>query len=203
MSALVKKLGSLGLEIASGLTRVSADSSQIFIETPLLYPSGTHVIVCIDAGGGAHFVSDNGGGFREADLMGTSRSFSGIANRVAELTHLDFDSNNFYASGVSRENLLTAVIAIANASKLATDQTSFKLATKPYQFDDEQLVERLDSIFGTAHVAPLQRGASTAETFSTIRVFGTSLSRVATMRGFGNGARVKAENPFAPPMAPT
>ena len=84
--------------------------------------------------------------------MGTSRSFFGIANRVAELTHLDFDSNNFYASGVSRENLLTAVIAIANASKLATDQTSFKLATKPYQFDDEQLVERLDSIFGTAHV---------------------------------------------------
>lgn len=152
MNTILQKASALGQEIAARLTTVSSDARQIFIETPLLYPSGAHVVVTVDGNGNCYFVSDNSGGFLEADLMGATRSFSSIAKRQAELTAIQFDSNCFYASGVPRDKLVVAVIAVANASKQAADHTANNLAAKPYQFDDLQLIERLNSIFGAPQV---------------------------------------------------
>jgi hypothetical protein len=152
VSVLTTRSSNLGAEIASRLTSVRSDASQILIDTPLLYPSGAHVVVSIDGNGNSYFVSDTGGASLEADLMGVSRSFPVFAKRLADQTQISFDSNCFYASSVSRDQLVVAVIALANASKQACDHAAFKLASRPYQFDDTELVERLTAIFGAPKV---------------------------------------------------
>lgn len=142
----------IGDEVASALAASSQDGSSFVVTTPMLYPSGTHVSIRLDGDGRHFFVSDDGGGFLEADHMGASSMYARIGSRLATDLGMQFSDNCFYEIGVSRDQLVIAVIAIANASKQALDQTALKIGDQDYRFDDDELIDRLVSIFGEPKV---------------------------------------------------
>jgi hypothetical protein len=152
MSLRIKKIDQVGLEVATSLSSAFADERGTFVTTPLLFPSGSHVVVWFDGTADSYFVSDHGAAQLEADLMGGEQTFSRLASDMAGEAGIGFDENCFFVSGVSRAKLVTAVTVVANISKEAASQTAFRLAEKNYRFDDLQLVERLEKIFGKPRV---------------------------------------------------
>jgi hypothetical protein len=160
--ALATSYGDIVDEVASALVATSVDGSSFVITTPLLYPGGSHVAVRIDGDGRHFFVSDDGGGYFEADLMGVATSYVRASKKLAEEMGVRFEDNCFFETGVNRDKLVIAAIAIANASKQAIDQTAAKLGDRSYNFDDNQLVDRLIAIFGEpkVHRKPDLLGAS-------------------------------------------
>jgi hypothetical protein len=142
----------IGDEVAMALVSSTVDGPSFVVNTPLIYPSGTHVTVRLDGDGRHYFVSDDGGGYLEADHMGAASTYARISSRLAADLGLQFDDNCFYEVGVGREKLVIAVIAIANASKQAIDQTAVRLGDQNYKFDDSELIDRLVAIFGEPKV---------------------------------------------------
>jgi hypothetical protein len=148
VTALTKELESIGTEIAAELTRSFSDGAGVFISTPLLYPGGSHVVVWLDGAGDQFTVSDHGYARLEAELMAGDRIFPRIAADISKNSGIGFDNNCFSLSGVGRQTLPAAVTLIANLSKEAADQTAQRLSENRYSFGEEQLVQRLASVFG-------------------------------------------------------
>ena len=109
--------------VGRALIEINVRGGSGFISTPVLYPSGSHVVVRIDGTGDRWFVSDDGYGFLEADMMGGLPTFRRIAKQVAERAGVKFDERCFFVLEVERDALPGAATVVANASKQATDRT--------------------------------------------------------------------------------
>lgn len=73
-----------------------------FISTPLLYPSGSTVVVKIHQAGEQFFISDIGLGYQEADMMGAGSIYARHARVIAENAGIRFDSQSFFIRGIAR-----------------------------------------------------------------------------------------------------
>jgi hypothetical protein len=124
-----------------------------FIRTPLLYPSGTSVVVRIEEGDDRFFVSDFGLGYQEAELMGASLMYARNAHPIAEAAGVRFDNQAFFVLEASREQLPGAVVTIANCSQETAIRAADALAEKTFEDSKSRLYERLVKVFTPKIVA--------------------------------------------------
>lgn len=140
--------------VARELVSVDHRADGSFISTPLLYPSGAHVVVRVDpAGKDEYFVSDYGFGFTECDMIGATHQYKKHSPVIAENAGVGFDSQAFFVTKVTERQLAGAAAAIANCSHDAVAIAALKLAEKRFADDSETLHKRLVSIFSEKRVA--------------------------------------------------
>lgn len=148
MSETSLSLSDVAAEVAAALSYPKISNEGSLVVTPLLYPGGARTVVrLLDAEGG-YLVSDYGAGRREAELMGGHRVFTRIARDTAARYQVRFDSDMFFDLEVPREALVAAVIAVANASKVAVDATAEALSERRANDQKTLMWEKLDTAFG-------------------------------------------------------
>ncbi|WP_451982866.1 hypothetical protein [Azospirillum endophyticum] len=158
MSEERRHLETVAAEVAKQLAVSLSRPDGVYIRTPVMYPSGTSVLVQIVAEGESYMVTDFGGGADEADLMGGQGVYSRHAAALAKRTGVFFDDYSFFTMRVSRDQLPGAVITIANCAQRAVHITALKLAEKRGGEAEERLYDRLTHAFGKRMVvrhAPL------------------------------------------------
>lgn len=148
-------------DVVDGVARALADvrhtQDASFISLPVLYPSGSLVVLRIDPHSEERFlVSDMAMGFEEADLMGAGRLFCHSAHGIAARAGVHFDRQTFSVS-VRREQLVGAVSVVAAASQEAVLVAAFRLNEKKRADAADRLCERLFRLFTPAKV---ERGAT-------------------------------------------
>jgi hypothetical protein len=133
--------------VAKQLVATEHDDSGSFIRTPLTYPSGALVVVRVHGTDDRFFVSDWGLGYQEADLNGSASFYTRHARTIAEKAGVGFDNQAFFVMEASREQLVGAVVTIANCSQEAAVRALDSLAEKTFEDSKERLYERLVSVF--------------------------------------------------------
>jgi hypothetical protein len=131
-----------------GLVSTAHRPEGSFVNLPILYPSGSGVVVRISGGPNTYFVTDFGLGYTEADFMGATRIYLRQARGVSESAGVRFDDHAFFAVEVPRDRIAGAIVTIANCSSEAVALTAFKLAEKAKTDASDRLIERLESAFG-------------------------------------------------------
>jgi hypothetical protein len=139
--------------VARSLASCSGGALSAHINTPLLFPSGSSVVIRIDDLGPSFFVTDMGMGFQEAELMGAPRTFKNHAETIAERAGVGFDREAFFMAHATRDQLVGVVTTIANCSLEAAVLTAFKIAEDRADNAAEILQERLTQLFSPALVA--------------------------------------------------
>jgi hypothetical protein len=149
-------------KVARELATVEHRQDSSFITTPLLYPSGSTVVVRIESLGDQYFVTDLGLGYREADMMGASLVYARHARAIAEAAGVGFDQQEFFVAKASADQLAGCVIAVANCSLEAVSVSALKLSERRVADEAELLYERLAKVFTAPRVAKNAeiRGAS-------------------------------------------
>jgi hypothetical protein len=136
-------------EVAHALVKVSTRDQVARLSMPLLYPGGAMVGVEISRLRDGFLVSDAGGARREAGLLGGERSFSRIIHEVIERFGVQFDHNMIFDVDVSADELVLAVVAVANAAKTAVENTAMHLASVQHADARVYLWERLERLYGS------------------------------------------------------
>ena len=144
------------------LVRHEKVNGRVFINLPMIYPSGSYVTVRIDQAGDRVRVSDGGFAYREAEeLDAVSRYFRRTANKTGEQMGVEVGDRALYVDA-SIDTLHQAICDVAEASWRVADHINFSL-----EEDDGELIEsltkRLAAVFGDKNVdsAPTITGAST------------------------------------------
>ena len=122
------KFSELAESVVRQLIAIEPDANGVFIRTPLLYPSGSTVVVGVALSKGRYFVSDWGVGYQEADTRGASLFYTRHARPIAKAAGAGFDNQAFFIMGARRDQLVGAVITIANCS-----QEAYALAEKTFE----------------------------------------------------------------------
>jgi hypothetical protein len=151
-------------QVACALSKASVVGGRAFIRTAVLFPSGSTVVVVIhDEGGGRFSVSDLGQGLEEADMLGISAAFRTQATEIAARAGIAFDDHALVLTGAVADQLVGAVMAVANAASRALERAMFRTENRRSGAAVEKLVARLTHIFPRAEIArEVQiRGAST------------------------------------------
>lgn len=139
-------------EVAANLAVALHQPEGSYVRTPILYPSGATVVVRVEMVGNSFRVSDMGGGYAEAESMGAAAGFARQAKIVAEASGLVFDQHAFVVSDASRDQLIGAVIAVANCSQEAAHVTATRHVEKKAHDANERVYKRLVSVFTPEHV---------------------------------------------------
>ncbi|QQP87962.1 hypothetical protein IGS68_18025 [Skermanella sp. TT6] len=147
-----KNLEAVAAEVAKQLATSLARRDGVYIKTPLMYPSGTSVLVQILEEEGRFVVTDFGGGADEADLMGGQMVYARHAASLAKRTGVHFDDYSFFTMRVAREQLPGAVITIANCAQRAVHITALKLAERRVVEAEDRLYDRLVGVFSRPKV---------------------------------------------------
>jgi hypothetical protein len=134
-------------EIAKSLVSTESKDGTAFISTPVTYPSGAHTVVRVDGMNDRWFVSDDGYGAQEADMMGASSTFKRVAKAVAERTGIGFDQRFLFVVEATRDELPGAVVAVANASAEAVRRTAIRLEEIRYAASREIFDRKVEITF--------------------------------------------------------
>jgi hypothetical protein len=134
-------------QVARALVKVSTRDQSARLSMPLLYPGGAMVGVEICRLRDGFLVTDAGGAKREAGLLGGERSFSRIAHEAVDRFEVQFDRNMIFDVDVSEEELVLAVIAVANAAKTSVENTAIHLASVQHADARAYLWERLEKLY--------------------------------------------------------
>jgi hypothetical protein len=172
-------------EVARALIRVSGRGEVVRLSLPLLYPGGSMVGVELSHLRDGFLVSDVGAARREAGLLGGERAFQRIAQDVAKRFGIRFDHNMMFDLDVAENELVAAVMAVANAAKTAVENTAIHLAATEHADHRAYLWDRLQSAYGTKAITrePVNfKGASESWDFdAAVRTQGTlALFQVVT-----------------------
>lgn len=185
-------------EIVAELIRVEHFRGGSVVSTPIMYPSGSFAIVQVKEIGARYFVTDLGLGMQEAEMMGVPIAYRRIARLVAESAGVHFDSNAFFETEVTIDDLASAVAIIANCSSEAAKIAAYNIATD--KEDDEAatdaLYEKLTGIFpkdrvkkhitlrgSSRHewkVATIVEGSGAPSIFEPVKNHASSIYAVAT-----------------------
>lgn len=139
-------------KIIQELVAIDMGKSSVMISMPVLYPSGSTVVVKVDSIRNNYFVSDMGLGFQEAEMMGAVIMFKNAARTISDNTGVGFDEHAFFITQASRDQLIGAIISVASCSSEATVITAHKLTEKTQSDNSDILYNRLVSIFDQRRV---------------------------------------------------
>jgi hypothetical protein len=153
---LETNISQIATEVARALVHITVREESARLSLPLLYPGGSMVGVEISRLRDGFLVSDAGAARREAGLLGGERSFSQLAPAIAVRYGVRFDHNMFFDVNVSRDELVIAVAAIANASKAGVEETAIRLAVVEHADYQAMLWSKLERIFPPKTVARKQ-----------------------------------------------
>ncbi len=171
-------------EVARLLVRITAREESARLSLPLLYPGGSMVGVEISRLRNGFLVSDGGAARREAGLLGGERSFVQLAPSIATRFGVRFDHNMFFDVNVERDDLVIAVLAIANASKAGVEETALRLAAVEHADYQAMLWSKLEHVFTPKAVArkvPFRGRHEDWEFDAAVQVHGrTSLFEIVT-----------------------
>jgi hypothetical protein len=134
-------------EVARTLVSTRASEGTAFITTPVTYPSGAHSLVRIDGMNDRWFVSDDGYGAQEADMMGAGATFKRVARIVADRAGIGFDQKFLFVVEATRDELPGAVVAVANASVEAVRRTAMRVEEMRYAASRALFDERVEMTF--------------------------------------------------------
>jgi hypothetical protein len=163
MALIGKAVKEIATQVARTLVRVTSQGDSARLSLPLMYPGGSMVGVEISRLRDGFLVSDVGGARREASLLGGERTFLRIAREIADRFAVRFDKNMFFDMDVEEQELVTAVIAVANAAKTAVESTALHLASVEHADFRAHLWDRLQRLYGSKSVErkpSLFKGAS-------------------------------------------
>ncbi len=154
-----------------GLATIEHRSFASFVRTPVLYPSGSTVVVeCRRQASGVN-VSDAGYGYREADLLGATNAYNRHAEAVGRETGVHFNGLSFDLLDVDPRGLAGAIMTIASCSQEAVAVTTYRHSERRASTISEELVDRLEQTFSPENV---ERGVD-------VPGFSTTLWRFAAM----------------------
>lgn len=145
-------LSDLTESVARQLVNVRHDAGGAYFRVPLLYPSGSSVVIRVEQAGSNFLVSDFGLGQEEAEMLGGGNIFSRHASDIAAAAGVDFDSSAFFVMRVSSKQLAGAIATIANCSKEAVDLTVLKLSELKNNDAADALYDRLVRVFSAQRV---------------------------------------------------
>ncbi len=148
------RLAEIAEQVARGLSKASMLAGRAFIRTAVLFPSGsTAVVVIHDEGGDRFRVSDLGQGLEEADMLGITPAFRSQAAEIAARSGIIFDGHAFVLPGAVADQLVGAVMVVANAANRALERAMVGTENRRSGAAVEKLVARLTRIFPGAEVA--------------------------------------------------
>lgn len=139
-------------DIARALVSVSMRDGAARLSTPLIFPGGAFVGVEIARHRGGYLVSDMGGAMREAELIGADRQFVRIAQDIARKYGVRFDHNMLFDVEVPQDEVMFAVIAVANAAKSSVEATAMQAASREPINLEAMMFARLERIFPKGQV---------------------------------------------------
>lgn len=160
-----RSLAVVAEEVAKMLSFAQEHGGHQQIVTPLLYPGGACVVLRLEKSPNGYFVSDYGAARRECELMGGDRIFSRVAREQARKHGVNFDSDLIFDIEVPREALVTAAIAVANASKASVDETAEALSAKKADTQRERLWKTLFEVFPKESIEENAQFAGRSETW--------------------------------------
>jgi hypothetical protein len=134
-------------EVARSLVSTRTAQGTAFIVTPVTYRSGAHVIVRLDGIGDKWFVSDDGYGLLEAEMINAVATFRRYASQAAERAGVAFDQRALFVVEATRSELPGAVIAVANASSEAVRRTAMRVEEIRYAASRALFDERVQATF--------------------------------------------------------
>jgi hypothetical protein len=136
----------------SRLARVEHFRGGTIVSMPMMYPSGSSVVLEIIENSGRCLVSDRGGAFSEAEMYGASRVFRKEAERAAEAADIRFDGRNMFVVDVSLDQLRGAMVVVANCSSKAASATALRHSERADRDAKEELYHRLASLYRSRDV---------------------------------------------------
>jgi len=183
MNNTIARMGAIDLEavsreVAGSLARVGVTSAGAYISTPLLYPSGTTVVVQILRAPQGFLVSDMGSGLDESRSMGAEAIYRRAAKDVAAQTGALFNEDRGRVEvNVSKEQLVGAAASIANCSQEAVRVTAFKLEERKAARASDKMYRRLWNIVKDDPQGQLDRNveirgeSKTGHRFDSLAIF--------------------------------
>jgi hypothetical protein len=157
-------LADIAEQIARGLAKASLMDGRAFIRTSVLFPSGATVVAVVDVeGGGRYRVSDLGQGVDEADILGIAHAYGNQAADIAARSGIMFDDRAFVVTRLEQDQLVGAVMAVANAAARALERAMLRSESRRQEAAVARLVGRLQRLFhnGAVTAGAELRGAST------------------------------------------
>jgi hypothetical protein len=146
-------LAEIAEQVARGLSKASMLAGRAFIRTAVLFPSGSTVVAVLhDEGGGRFRVSDLGQGLEEADMLGIAPAFRSQAAEIAVRSGIVFDGHAFVLTGAFVDQLVGAVMAVANASSRALERAMLGTENRRSRAAVDKLVTRLTHVFPRAKI---------------------------------------------------
>jgi hypothetical protein len=147
MNAAIFDAEAAAAEVARALVSTQTVQGRAYVTTPVTYPTGSHVVVRLDGMGDKWFVSDDGYGSLEAELMNAIATFRRIAPQVAERAGVAFDQRALFVVEATRSELPGAVVAVANATAEAVRRTAMRIEEIRYAASRALFDERVQSTF--------------------------------------------------------
>lgn len=148
---LVNKISAAVESAVRDLVSVKNWGDGSYITLPLIYPSGTFVVVRVTILGNEFRVDDGGFAYREIEAVGAERSFPRTAEKIIETDELCKNGRVIYID-VPAEGLVRAICDVAAASKRVADKVFSNLSDGDETEIEDYLRKRLESIFGVGHV---------------------------------------------------
>ncbi len=172
LSVRQEAIAAIAEQVARSLASSMRVGGAYHIQTPLLYPSGSSVVVRIDGSSDRFFVSDFGMGYEEVSMLTSALGYGVIARALIRGTGVGFDNRSFFVAEATSDDLVGVVSAIANCSQRAVIETVIKHEVKKYDSDRAILIERLEFAFGKKRVERdiVIRGASLVDWEVTAQV---------------------------------
>lgn len=152
MAEKTDKLSSIVDAVAKQIISTEHFRAGSIIRTPLLYPSGTSVVVQITEHRDRFFVTDMGIGSQEADMFGAGNYYNKSASALAEHYGIRFDNQSFFVAEASRDQLAGATTLVANCSSEATAIAAYRSADRVFEEQSDILYKRLVNVFPKAEI---------------------------------------------------
>lgn len=134
------------------LLRLRQWGDTVFVNMPLVMPSGSFATVRVTPHRNGFYVDDGGFAYREAECVGYERSFHRTAGKIAETAEIDATARTIGVSA-DESNLGRAICDVATASWRIADRIFERITDE----DEEELADllraRVKRIFGASHVS--------------------------------------------------
>ena len=132
---------------AQQLVTMDHRDSVSYIKVPLIFPSGSTVVVRVADAHPHFFISDHGAGHEEADMMGAATIYTRYGRSVADRAGISFDHYAFFMMKASRDQLPGAIVTVANCALETVTIAVYKLDERKRQNDADALYKRLLRVF--------------------------------------------------------
>lgn len=139
-------------EIARGLSFASTHGTDVFIQTPISFPSGRSVGVKLIGGPRTYTITDSGATMREAELLGAEDICRREARKTAKEFDLKFNEWELFEAEAPADRLVGLTTILANAAAVTMLRTADKFAERFDLRRREELSIRLARVFGDKNV---------------------------------------------------